>query len=310
MAFGIHRCASSEDVADLVADTFLAAFRAADRYRPQTATAAPWLLGIATRLAWNQQRTLARGDEETSVLPGASAFTGEEYEAVEAAIDAALDGAGNLAITVRRTDRQLRDRHFGGCPYSSTRLVTRTGCRLPTAAGGGFSSALTRRQDSPRPCWSTASASTPGHLRASSEPVTGPARPGGQARAAPSAEIMAIGRFILRGGWRRATSPPSLPGWTGRHLVIQHLENGNASTDLPGVDSGVPAWARHLPCLVLPARVWLLMARGDLRSAGTAGGPDLAVVAGHGRPRQVMGTPPIARAATETQPQARFPRIG
>lgn len=223
---------------------------------------------------------------------GASAFTGEEYEAVEAAIDAALDGAGNLAITVRRTDRQLRDRHFGGCPYSSARLVTRTGCRLPTAAGGGFSSALTRRQDSPRPCWSTTSASTPGHLRASSEPVTGPARPGGQARAAPSAEIMAIGRFILRGGWRRATSPPSLPGWTGRHLVIQHLENGNASTDLPGVDSGVPAWARHLPCLVLPARVWLLMARGDLRSAGTAGGPDLAVVAGHGRPRQVMGTPP------------------
>jgi DNA-directed RNA polymerase specialized sigma24 family protein len=40
MAFGIHRCASSEDVADLVADTFLAAFRAADRYRPQTSTIA------------------------------------------------------------------------------------------------------------------------------------------------------------------------------------------------------------------------------------------------------------------------------
>jgi len=70
MAFGIHRCASSEDVADPVADTFLAAFRAADRYRPQTATAAPWLLGIATWLASNQHRTLARGDEETSVLPG------------------------------------------------------------------------------------------------------------------------------------------------------------------------------------------------------------------------------------------------
>src|SRR5918994_942191 len=60
MAFGIHRCASSEDVADLVAYTFLAAFRAAGRYRAQTATAAPWLLGIATRLASNQHRTLAR----------------------------------------------------------------------------------------------------------------------------------------------------------------------------------------------------------------------------------------------------------
>jgi RNA polymerase sigma-70 factor (ECF subfamily) len=60
MAFGIHRCASSEDVADLVADTFLAAFRAAGRYQAQTATAAPWLLGIATRLTSNRQQRLAR----------------------------------------------------------------------------------------------------------------------------------------------------------------------------------------------------------------------------------------------------------
>jgi beta-glucanase (GH16 family) len=39
--------------------------------------------------------------------------------------NAALDGAGNLAITVRRTDPQLRDRRFGGCPYTSARLVTK-----------------------------------------------------------------------------------------------------------------------------------------------------------------------------------------
>src|SRR5215212_5509186 len=57
MAFGIPRCASSEDVADLVAYTFLAAFRAASRYRAQTATAAPWLLGIATRLAASMSQT-------------------------------------------------------------------------------------------------------------------------------------------------------------------------------------------------------------------------------------------------------------
>jgi hypothetical protein len=56
MAFGIHRCATSEDVADLVGDTF----RAAGRYRAETTTAAPWLLGIATRLASDQQRRLAR----------------------------------------------------------------------------------------------------------------------------------------------------------------------------------------------------------------------------------------------------------
>jgi RNA polymerase sigma factor (sigma-70 family) len=90
MAFGIHHCATSEDVADLVADTFLAAFRAAGRYRPQTATAAPWLLGIATRLASNQHRTLVRWRRGNQRVAGERPrFTGEEYEAVEAAIDAA-----------------------------------------------------------------------------------------------------------------------------------------------------------------------------------------------------------------------------
>ena len=90
MAFGIHRCASSEDVADLVADTFLAAFRAAGRYRADTATAAPWLLGIATRRASNQHRTLARWRRGNQRVAGERPrFTGEEYEAVEAAIDAA-----------------------------------------------------------------------------------------------------------------------------------------------------------------------------------------------------------------------------
>jgi RNA polymerase sigma-70 factor, ECF subfamily len=90
MAFGIHRCPSSEDVADLVADTFLAAFRAAGRYRAETTSAAPWLLGIATRLASNQQRRLARWLRVSRRVAGEPPrFTGEEYEAVEAAIDAA-----------------------------------------------------------------------------------------------------------------------------------------------------------------------------------------------------------------------------
>jgi RNA polymerase sigma factor (sigma-70 family) len=90
MAFAIHHCATSEDVADLVADSFLAAFRAAGRYRAETATAAPWLLGIATRLASNQQRTLARWLRASRRVAGEPPrFTGEEYEAVEAAIDAA-----------------------------------------------------------------------------------------------------------------------------------------------------------------------------------------------------------------------------
>jgi DNA-directed RNA polymerase specialized sigma24 family protein len=84
MGFGIHRCATSEDVADLVADTFLAAFRAAGRHRADTATAAPWLLGIAARVASNQRRTLARRLRVSRrAAGGLPRFTGEEYEAVE-----------------------------------------------------------------------------------------------------------------------------------------------------------------------------------------------------------------------------------
>jgi RNA polymerase sigma-70 factor, ECF subfamily len=46
-------------------------------------------LGIATRLAWNQQRVLARWLRVSRRGVGEPPrFTGEEYEAVEAAIDA------------------------------------------------------------------------------------------------------------------------------------------------------------------------------------------------------------------------------
>jgi beta-glucanase (GH16 family) len=38
---------------------------------------------------------------------------------------AALDGAGNLAIVVRRVDPQLRGARFGGCEYSSARLISK-----------------------------------------------------------------------------------------------------------------------------------------------------------------------------------------
>jgi len=110
MAFGIHRCATSEDVADLVADTFLAAFRAAGRYRAETATATPWLLGIAARAASSQQRRLARWLRVSRRAAGEPPrFTGEEYEAVEAAIDAARQAPHVQAAlrTIPARDRKV-----------------------------------------------------------------------------------------------------------------------------------------------------------------------------------------------------------
>jgi beta-glucanase (GH16 family) len=39
--------------------------------------------------------------------------------------NAALDGAGNLAIVVRRLDPELRAAHFGGCEYTSARIISK-----------------------------------------------------------------------------------------------------------------------------------------------------------------------------------------
>lgn len=44
--------------------------------------------------------------------------------------NASLDGEGNLAIVVRRTDPQLRGSHFGGCGYTSARLISKDRVRF------------------------------------------------------------------------------------------------------------------------------------------------------------------------------------
>ncbi len=47
-----------------------------------------------------------------------------QYYTAETA-NAALDGAGNLAITVRRPDPQLATARYGGCHYTSARLTSK-----------------------------------------------------------------------------------------------------------------------------------------------------------------------------------------
>jgi beta-glucanase (GH16 family) len=39
--------------------------------------------------------------------------------------NARLDGAGSLAIVARRTDPRVRDRDYGGCGYTSARLISK-----------------------------------------------------------------------------------------------------------------------------------------------------------------------------------------
>jgi beta-glucanase (GH16 family) len=81
-------------------------------------------------LAWSDEFAGAAGSpvDPASWRPqvGGHGWGNQELQYyTDSSANAALDGAGNLAITVRRTDPQLRDRRFGGCPYTSARLVTK-----------------------------------------------------------------------------------------------------------------------------------------------------------------------------------------
>jgi beta-glucanase (GH16 family) len=55
---------------------------------------------------------------------GGNGWGNQELEYYTAGENAALDGAGHLVITVRRTDRRDRRHRYGGREYTSARLIT------------------------------------------------------------------------------------------------------------------------------------------------------------------------------------------
>ena len=88
--YGVRRCSDPDDVADLVAETFLVALQASGRYVPETDTALPWLFGIARRVLAKQRRR--RAGTRRLLVKATNAhllFTSSEEDAVAAAIDAA-----------------------------------------------------------------------------------------------------------------------------------------------------------------------------------------------------------------------------
>ncbi|HSL25268.1 MAG TPA: sigma-70 family RNA polymerase sigma factor [Acidimicrobiia bacterium] len=88
--YGVRRCSDPEDVADLVAETFLVALQASGRYVPENDTALPWLFGIARRVLAKQRRR--RAGTRRLLIKATNTqllFTSSEEDAVAAAIDAA-----------------------------------------------------------------------------------------------------------------------------------------------------------------------------------------------------------------------------
>jgi RNA polymerase sigma factor (sigma-70 family) len=88
-SYAVRRCDNAEDVADLVADTFMIALQASGRYVPETNTALPWLYGIARRVLARQRRRKA-GFARLLVKSTHSQvrFQGIEEDSIADAIDA------------------------------------------------------------------------------------------------------------------------------------------------------------------------------------------------------------------------------
>jgi RNA polymerase sigma-70 factor (ECF subfamily) len=88
--YGVRRCSDPDDVADLVAETFLVALQASGRYVAENDTALPWLFGIARRVLAKQRRR--RAGTRRLLIKATNTqllFTSSEEDAVAAAIDAA-----------------------------------------------------------------------------------------------------------------------------------------------------------------------------------------------------------------------------
>jgi integrase/recombinase XerD len=109
LAYAIAHCANPSDVADLVAETFLAALTSAGRFRDVDGDAMPWLLGIARHVLSRQRRSFARQQRAQRRLGNLPMFSPDASEAITAAIDAArLSPALTRALAALPTkDREL-----------------------------------------------------------------------------------------------------------------------------------------------------------------------------------------------------------
>jgi RNA polymerase sigma factor (sigma-70 family) len=110
IGYAVGHCANSGDVADAVAETFLQALASAGRYRSAADDdALPWLLGIARHVVARQHRSFARRQRLVLRLGAAPAFSQDEADAVDAAVDAArLAPALSAALDdLRDKDREL-----------------------------------------------------------------------------------------------------------------------------------------------------------------------------------------------------------
>src|SRR6266508_4382278 len=89
-AFAARRCATADDVADAVAETFDRLFRSAHRYDPDRGSVASFLFAIAESEVADQHRRVARQQALTARLRGRDLLDDDDVSRIETAIDASL----------------------------------------------------------------------------------------------------------------------------------------------------------------------------------------------------------------------------
>lgn len=89
--YAVRRCSQPEDVADLVAATFLSILDTAPSFDERRGPALPWLLGVAHHLLARSYVERERQDVLAARLGGQRKIEGEDFARLEEAIDAAKD---------------------------------------------------------------------------------------------------------------------------------------------------------------------------------------------------------------------------
>ncbi|HET9116873.1 MAG TPA: RNA polymerase sigma factor [Pseudonocardiaceae bacterium] len=110
LGYAIAHCANASDVADVVAEIFLAALRSAVRFIDHDGDAIAWLFGIARHVLAHHRRSFARRQRLVGRLEALRpTLTPDEAEAVDVAIDAARLAPRLAAAlnTLRAKDREL-----------------------------------------------------------------------------------------------------------------------------------------------------------------------------------------------------------
>jgi RNA polymerase sigma factor (sigma-70 family) len=87
--FAAGRCSNADDVADVVAQTFVRLLDVADRYDPARAEPAAFILAITANLARDLHRSSSRRRALVTKLAGRDLLDTDEIEQVESTIDAA-----------------------------------------------------------------------------------------------------------------------------------------------------------------------------------------------------------------------------